>query len=75
MILAKNQVNFNVLTFLSRKYRVASKLLGLMKALSRAYPEASPANAIAELDQMNISPEEVDQASIVEKLRLYDALG
>ncbi len=73
VILAKNEVNYDLLIFLSRKYGVAERLLGLLKALERAKPDDGLRRAIQALEIMQVSEKKADEASIVQKLKLYNA--
>lgn len=75
VILAKNQANYNLLVFLSQKYNVSGRLLGLLKALNRIKPEKRLETAIDTLEAMKVGEVEADQSSIRERLRLYNAIG
>jgi len=75
VILAKNQANYNLLVFLSQKYNVSGKLLGLLKALNRIRPEKQLEIAIDALEAMKVKEVKADPSRIRERLRLYNAIG
>ena len=75
VVLAKNQANYNLLVFLSQKYNVSGKLLGLLKALNRIKPEKQLETVIDTLEAMKVGEVKADQSSIRERLRLYNAIG
>jgi len=75
VILAKNQADYNLLVFLSQKYNVSGRLLGLLKALNRIKPEKLLETAIDTLEGMKVGEVKADQSRIRERLRLYDAIG
>jgi hypothetical protein len=74
VILAKNSSKSNVLAFLSQKFGTAGKLLGILKILKDIKPTREIEQTI---DLLNISNKEeipADKESILQKLRLYNAL-
>lgn len=75
VILAKNQADYNLLVFLSQKYNVSGRLLGLLKALNRIKPEKLLETAIDTLEAMKVGEVKADRSRIRERLRLYDAIG
>lgn len=75
VILAKNKANYNLLVFLSQKYNVSSRLLGLLKALNRIKPEGRLETAVDTLEAMKVGEVKADQSRIRERLRLYNAIG
>jgi len=75
LILAKNQANYNLLVFLSQKYNVSGRLLGILKALNRIKPEKQLETAIDTLEAMKVKEVKADQSRIRARLRLYNAFG
>ncbi len=75
VILAKNQANYNLLVFLSQKYNVSGRLLGLLKALNRITPAKQLETAIDTLEAMKVKEVKADPSRIRERLRLYNAIG
>src|SRR3990170_1559908 len=75
VILAKNHANYNVLVFLSQKYNVSGRLLGLLKALNRIKPEKQLETAIDTLEAMKVGEVKADPSRIKARLKLYNALG
>lgn len=77
VLLSKNRANYDILIFLSQKFRFSEKLLGLLHALAEVAPKAHERTevkfAIKELEELKIKPVAVDRKSIKEKMRLYNA--
>ncbi|WP_337863053.1 hypothetical protein [Nitrososphaera sp.] len=74
VLLAKNTVNYDMLIFLARKFKLIGKLMGLIQALSDIIPEKKDLQyAIKVMKEMRIEAEPADRASIMEKMRLYNA--
>jgi len=73
IILAKNRVNYNLLIFLSQKYSVADRLLGLLKVLNDVKRAKEIETPIHILEAMNVKAIGVDQEAIKNKMRLYNA--
>lgn len=73
IILLKNKTNYNLLIFLSQKYKLSSKLLGLLKVLNknRSIPEIK--EAIKNLKTLNVKEIKANEESIMEKTKLYNA--
>ena len=74
VILAKNGFKNNVLAFLSQKYGTAGKLLGLLKILNTSKPTQEIDETIELLEMFKAKEIPADEESIVQKLRLYNAL-
>lgn len=72
VILAKNEVNYELLIFLSQKYNLSERLLGLLKVLVRIVPKPDAEAAIRALEIMKVKEIKADERSIAEKMRLYD---
>ena len=62
---------FNLLMFLARKYNKSGKLLGLLKSLSDYAEDNRLTDAIHLMEKQEITPEEIDEKSLEEKIRLY----
>lgn len=76
IILAKNddQVNYELMFFLSQKYRLSERLLGLLRALAEIVPDSVKAKAMVEfMDSIRIKEIPADKKAIREKMRLYNA--
>jgi len=73
IILAKNSVNFDILFFLSQKYRISDRMLGLLKILQQAVPRKDSESVIKAMEAMGIKEIPADRESILEKMRLYNA--
>jgi hypothetical protein len=74
VILAKNSVNFDILFFLSQKYRLSERMLGLLKILQQAIPRKDSEAVIRAMEAMKIREIPADRDSILEKMRLYNAI-
>ncbi len=72
IILAKSKANYSLLTFLSQKYGVSGRLLGLLKALNKLRPAKEIREAIAMLEMGKVKEIKADERSIREKMRLYN---
>ena len=73
VMLAKNRPNYRLLIFLSRKYNVEGRLLGLLKALNKINRSDQSEHAINSLEILGTREEKADEKSIREKMRLYHA--
>lgn len=74
IILAKNKANYNVLIFLSEKYQLSGRLLGLLKALHRISPANETAMAIGILQSLKTKEITADERSVQNKMKLYAAI-
>lgn len=74
ILLAKNQVNYDLLIFLSKKYKTSETLLGLIKTLGKVKKTTRVKDAIHTLELMGTKAKSVDEKSIIQKMRGYDAL-
>lgn len=73
VILAKNSVNFDILFFLSQKYKLLERMLGLLKILQEAVPGKGSEAVIKTMEAIGIKEMPTDKKSILEKMRLYNA--
>lgn len=77
VLLSKNRANYDLLIFLSQKFRFSERLLGLLDALAEVAPKAHERTKVKlvtkELRDTKIKPVAVDRKSIKEKMRLYNA--
>jgi hypothetical protein len=76
ILLAKNNtVNYDMLIFIAKKFKLIEKLLGLIQALAEIIPEKKDLQyAINVMEEiMRIKAEPADTASIMKKMRLYNA--
>jgi len=74
VILAKNSFKTNVLAFLSQKYGTAKRLISMLKILCEIKPTQEINQTIELLKTFNKEEITVDTESILQKLRLYNAL-
>jgi hypothetical protein len=74
IILAKNSFKSNLMTFLSQKFKTAEKLLGLLKILQTVKPKREINKTIDVLETLNIKEAPADKESILQKMRLYNAM-
>jgi hypothetical protein len=74
VVLAKNRFRSNLLFFLSQKYDVSGKLLGLMKILQKNKVTKENAEVMVLLNSFNVKEIPADSEIILQKLRLYNAL-
>lgn len=73
IILAKNDANSSLLAFLSKKYEVPGKLLGLLKILAQARPREYVERTIKLLEALDVKEVKADKRSILQRMTLYDA--
>jgi hypothetical protein len=74
IILAKNSFKSYVLAFLSKKFDTAGKLLGMLKILNEIKPTQEISQTIDLLNVLNTQEIPAEKESILQKLRLYNAL-
>ncbi len=74
VILAKNSFNSNVLAFLSQKYELSARLLGILNVLEQTNPKPEIDKTIKILKAINPKELSADEDSIRQKLKLYNAL-
>lgn len=74
VILAKNNFKSNVLAFSSQKFGTAQKLLSILKILRDLKPTREINQTIERLSIFNREEIPADEESILQKLRLYNAL-
>jgi hypothetical protein len=74
VILAKNNFNCNLLSFLSQKFEAPPRLLGKLKILRQTSSKLIVDNTVKILKAINPQEFAADEASIRQKLELYNAL-
>jgi hypothetical protein len=74
-ILSKNKANYNLLTFLSQKYGLSSRLLGLLKAMNKIKPQEKTALAINILEELATKEIKADEESVARNMRSHNAVG
>jgi hypothetical protein len=74
VILAKNNFNSNLLAFLSQKYEVSPRLLGILIVLQQTCPKPEINNTVKILKAISSKELPADEDSIRRKLELYNAL-
>lgn len=72
IILAKNKVYYSLLVFLSQKYGVADRLLGVLKALNRIKPTKKVKLATETLEALGVAEKKANERTMREKMALYD---
>jgi hypothetical protein len=75
IILAKNGANYNLLIFLSEKYGLSDRLLGLLRTLQKLKVHKDTASAIKLLEARGTKEIKANEKSIEQKMRLYNAIG
>jgi len=73
ILLAKNKPNYSLLIFLSRKYNMEGRLLGLLKVLQRIKGNEGVEYAIKALELLKARGEKADEMDIRKKMGLYHA--
>lgn len=73
-LIAKNEINYLMLLFLAKKYGQENKLLALLKALNKFKKNNETEQAINLFKIIASKEEKVDEKSIKEKMRLYNAI-
>jgi Fe2+ or Zn2+ uptake regulation protein len=73
ILLTKNKANYSLLIFLSQKYSVSPRLLGLLRALNNIIPKKETMQAIETLEVLHTKEEKANQRSIEQKMTLYNA--
>jgi hypothetical protein len=74
IILSKNKFKSNILAFLSQKFQTAERLMGILKILQKIKPKSEIEETIDILQAFNSKELPADEASIRQKLELYNAL-
>jgi hypothetical protein len=74
VILAKNSFSSNLLAFLSQKYEVSPRLLGILNVLRQTNPKPEIDNTAKILKAISTKELPADENIIRQKLELYNAL-
>jgi len=74
IFLIKNKINYNLLMFLCKKYEKEEKLLGILKVLNKVKENEETKNAIRILEAVGTTEIKANEKSILEKMRLYNAI-
>jgi len=74
ILLAKNKANHSLLIFLSEKYGLSGRLIGLLKALDKIKPSKETGVTIGILESLKPKEIRANNKSIEEKMRLYGAI-
>jgi hypothetical protein len=72
IIMEKNNLNYNVLTFLSQKYGFSDRLLGLFKVLYKIKRSNTIKENILILENRHIKEIRADKKGIQDKMKLYN---
>jgi len=75
VLLMKNKINFNYLIYLSLKYEVINKLLGILKAMNKLTPTKQISKINKELSKQKVKPLEVNIEKIKLKMSFYNILN
>lgn len=75
VLLAKNEIDYSLLVFLSQKYGFAEKLLGTLVALIKVAPSREIERAVAAMSGGGVIPAKMDEAHVRQALRLYGVRG
>jgi len=73
VILAKNKINYNLLTFLCQKYKKMGQLLGIIKILNKIKKDREIKTVIRILESVGTKKIKFNQDIIEKNLRLYNA--
>ncbi|MCX6821485.1 MAG: hypothetical protein NTW30_01775, partial [Candidatus Aenigmarchaeota archaeon] len=74
ILLMKNEIKYNLLIFLCKKYKKIGELFGILKTLNKIKENNGIKNAIMILETIKTKEVKMDEKSILEKMRLYDAV-
>lgn len=76
IIIAKNQdmINYELLTFLSKKYHTLDLLFSLLRALHKFKPTARSKRVLDRLGYMDVREVRVDMNDLERRLRLYNVI-
>lgn len=74
-IVSKNKVNRSLLVFLSQKYGLSGRLLGLLRAMHKIEPEEKTAIAMSILEELSSKEIRADEEAIARNMRLYNVTG
>ena len=72
-IIAKHNANSSLMIFLTQKFGIAGRLLGLLKILENIKPMEEIDETIGLLEILNVKEIAADEGSILQKMRLYNA--
>ena len=74
VVLAKNSFNSNLIAFLSQKYEVSPRLLGILNVLGQTNPKPEVDKTLKILRAIDSQELPADETSMRQKLELYNAL-
>jgi hypothetical protein len=74
ILMAKNRTHHSMLIFLSEKYGLSGRLIGLLKALDKIKPSKETGVTIGILESLKPKEIRANNKSIEEKMRLYGAI-
>ena len=74
ILLMKNEINYNLLIFLCKKYKKTGELFGILRILNKIKQNNGIKNAIRILETIKAKEIKINEKTIIEKLRLYDAV-
>ncbi|MGC1131428.1 MAG: hypothetical protein WA941_01290 [Nitrososphaeraceae archaeon] len=72
VIMEKNNLNYNVLTFLSQKYGFSDRLLGMLKVLDKIKSSDIIKENILALENRHVKEIKADKKGIQDKMKLYN---
>jgi hypothetical protein len=73
ILLTKKKADYNLLIFLSQKYSLLPRLLGMLKAMNNISPAREAKQAIEVLETLRTQEEKADEKGIEQMMTLYNA--
>jgi hypothetical protein len=74
ILLSKNTANYNLLIFLSQKYGLSGRLLGLLRAMHKIKPQGKIAIMMEIMKELGAKEIKADENAIAQNMRLYNAV-
>jgi len=74
-ILSNNKANRSLLVFLSQKYGLSGKLLGLLRIMHKTRPEENISIVISILEELTLREIKADEEAVARNMRSYNAAG
>jgi len=73
-ILSKNKADYNLLIFLSQKYGLSGRLLGLLRTMHKIKPEEKTAIVMSILEELAAKEIKADEEAVARNMRSYNAV-
>lgn len=74
ILLSKSTANYNLLTFLTQKYGLSGRLLGVLKAMHKIKPHEKIAIMMDVMEELGTREIKADENAIAQNMRLYNAV-